>query len=79
MRAFAVLLEDLGTLQSRSRKIARMAAYFASVPDPDRGWALAALTDGVPASVLGRLPLRRMARPKALKPLAGKIKLPGPP
>lgn len=60
MRAFAAMLEDLGYLQSRNRKVARMAAYFRDAPDPDRGWALAALTDGVPQSVLGRLPLRRM-------------------
>lgn len=60
MRAFAAMLEDLGYLQSRNRKVARMAAYFRSAPDPDRGWALAALTDGIPQRVLGRLPLRRM-------------------
>ena len=60
MRAFAAMLEDLGYLQSRNRKVARMAAYFQSAPDPDRGWALAALTDGIPQSVLGRVPLRRM-------------------
>lgn len=60
MRAFASLLEDLGYLQSRNRKIARMAAYFQTAPDPDRGWTLAALTDGVPQAALGRLPLRRM-------------------
>jgi DNA ligase-1 len=60
MRAFASMLEDLGYLQSRNRKVARMAAYFREAPDPDRGWALAALTDGIPARVLGRLPLRRM-------------------
>ncbi len=60
MREFAQLLEDLGYLQSRNRKVARMAAYFRAAADPDRGWALAALTDGVPHAVLGRLPLRRM-------------------
>lgn len=60
MRAFAQLLEDLGYIQSRNRKLSRMVAYFRSTPDPDRGWALAALTDGVPQAVLGRLPLRRM-------------------
>ncbi len=60
MRAFAAMLEDLGYLQSRNRKVARMAAYFRNAPDPDRGWALAALTDGIPQSVLGRMPLRRM-------------------
>ncbi len=32
-----------------------MADYFHATPDPDRGWALAALTDGLPFS----FPLRR--------------------
>ena len=32
-----------------------MADYFRTAPDPDRGWALAALTDGLPFS----FPLRR--------------------
>ena len=32
-----------------------MADYFRATPDPDRGWALAALTDGLPFS----FPLRR--------------------
>ncbi|HVX37479.1 MAG TPA: cisplatin damage response ATP-dependent DNA ligase [Hyphomicrobium sp.] len=56
MRAFARLLDCLVYTQSRNRKIALLGHYFRSAPDPDRGWALAALTDGVPI----RLPLRRM-------------------
>ncbi|MGQ0457814.1 MAG: cisplatin damage response ATP-dependent DNA ligase [Hyphomicrobium sp.] len=56
MRQFAALLDGLGYTQSRNRKIALLGRYFRAAPDPDRGWALAALTDGVPL----RLPLRRM-------------------
>lgn len=56
MRAFASLLDCLVYTQSRNRKIALLGHYFRTAPDPDRGWALAALTDGVPI----RLPLRRM-------------------
>ena len=56
MRAFATLLDGLVYTQSRNRKTALLAAYFRNTPDPDRGWALAALTDGVAI----RLPLRRM-------------------
>lgn len=56
MRAFARLLDCLVYTQSRNRKIALLGHYFRTAPDPDRGWALAALTDGVPI----RLPLRRM-------------------
>ena len=60
MRAFAALLDGLGYTQSRNRKTALLARYFRDTPDPDRGWALAALTDGIPQQVLGRLPLWRM-------------------
>jgi DNA ligase-1 len=56
MRAFARLLDCLVYTQSRNRKTALLGRYFRSTPDPDRGWALAALTDGIPV----RLPLRRM-------------------
>jgi DNA ligase-1 len=42
-----------------------MADYFRATPDPDRGWALAALTDGLPFSfplrrTLGEMVARRM-------------------
>ncbi|MBS0233176.1 MAG: cisplatin damage response ATP-dependent DNA ligase [Proteobacteria bacterium] len=56
MRAFARLLDCLVYTQSRNRKVALLGHYFRTAPDPDRGWALAALTDGVPI----RIPLRRM-------------------
>ncbi len=44
MRAFADLLENLLFAPGRNAKLALMADYFRRVPDPDRGWALAALT-----------------------------------
>ena len=56
MHLFASLLDQLVITPSRNRKIALLAEYFAAAPDPDRGWALAALTDGVPV----RIPLRRV-------------------
>lgn len=56
MRAFARLLDSLVYTQSRNRKVALLGHYFRNAPDPERGWALAALTDGVPI----RIPLRRM-------------------
>ncbi len=56
VRRFAALLDGLGYTQSRNRKIALLGRYFRAAPDPDRGWALAALTDGVPI----RVALRRM-------------------
>ncbi|MEM7498923.1 MAG: cisplatin damage response ATP-dependent DNA ligase [Pseudomonadota bacterium] len=47
MRPFASLLESLLFTPSRNAKLRLMQRYFAETPDPDRGWALAALSDGV--------------------------------
>ena len=44
MEAFAALLEALLFTPSRNGKLRLMREYFASRPDPERGWALAALT-----------------------------------
>jgi DNA ligase 1 len=55
VKAFADLLDRLSYSPSRNAKLRLMADYFRSTPDPDRGWALAALTDGLPFS----FPLRR--------------------
>ena len=51
MQRFALLLDALSTHQGRNDKLALMLDYFRATPDPDRGWALAALTDGVPVKV----------------------------
>lgn len=56
MRRFALLLDALSTHAGRLDKLALMHAYFQATPDPDRGWALAALTDRVPL----RVPFRRV-------------------
>jgi ATP-dependent DNA ligase len=55
VKAFADLLDRLSYSPSRNAKLRLMADYFRTAPDPDRGWALAALTDGLPFS----FPLRR--------------------
>ena len=47
MEEFAALLDALVYTTSRNRKLALIAAYLRKAPDPDRGWALAALTDGL--------------------------------
>ena len=52
----SALLDRLAYTPSRNDKLRLLADYFASTPDPDRGWALAALTDGL----FFRLPLRRI-------------------
>jgi DNA ligase 1 len=47
MQAFAALLDTLVYTTSRNRKLALIAAYLRAAPDPDRGWAMAALTGGL--------------------------------
>lgn len=45
MKAFAALLDRLIYTRSRNAKLALIADYLRAAPDPDRGWAMAALTD----------------------------------
>ncbi|MEJ5977075.1 cisplatin damage response ATP-dependent DNA ligase [Novosphingobium sp. PS1R-30] len=47
MEAFAALLDALVYTSSRNAKLRLLADYLRRTPDPDRGWALAALTDGL--------------------------------
>ena len=47
MKRFAALLDALVLTPSRNAKLAMLAQYLRETPDPDRGWALAALTDGL--------------------------------
>ncbi|WP_091736434.1 cisplatin damage response ATP-dependent DNA ligase [Phenylobacterium immobile] len=44
MRAFAELLDRLSLTASRNAKLTLVRDYLRNAPDPDRGWALAALT-----------------------------------
>src|SRR5690242_5034963 len=44
MNRFAELLDRLAYEPSRNNKLRLMVDYFRSTPDPERGWALAALT-----------------------------------
>jgi DNA ligase-1 len=56
MKAFSTLLDRLTYTPSRNGKLKLMRDYFLATPDPDRGFALAALTDGLPI----QFPLRRV-------------------
>jgi DNA ligase-1 len=47
MERFAALVDTLVYTRSRNEKLKRIADYLRETPDPDRGWALAALTDGL--------------------------------
>ena len=44
MRAFANLLDRLAFTPARNGKLTLLRDYFREAPDPERGWALAALT-----------------------------------
>lgn len=47
MERFAALIDSLVYTRSRNAKLKLLADYLRETPDPDRGWALAALTDGL--------------------------------
>ncbi|MFL0672369.1 MAG: cisplatin damage response ATP-dependent DNA ligase [Erythrobacter sp.] len=47
MEEFAALLDALVYTTSRNRKLALIADYLRTAPDPDRGWAMAALTESL--------------------------------
>ncbi|WAT17219.1 cisplatin damage response ATP-dependent DNA ligase [Aurantiacibacter sp. MUD11] len=47
MEDFAALVDALVYTRSRNEKLRLIAEYLRGTPDPDRGWALAALTDGL--------------------------------
>jgi DNA ligase-1 len=64
MRAFAELLDRLAYSPSRLSKIRLLRNYFRQAPDPDRGWALAALTDGLPFSFPVRRTLAELMAPR---------------
>ena len=47
MQAFAALLDALSYQPARNAKLRLIETYLRETPDPDRGWALAALTSGL--------------------------------
>lgn len=47
MEEFAALIDALVYTRSRNEKLRLIADYLVRTPDPDRGWALAALTEGL--------------------------------
>lgn len=61
MRAFARLIDNLVYTRSRNAKIELIADYLRVTPDPDRGWALAALTDAIDLPAVKSATIRAMA------------------
>lgn len=60
MKAFAELLDGLLYCPGRNGKLRLLHAYFDAVPDPDRGWALAALTGGLSLPGVGPAAIRAL-------------------
>ncbi len=61
MIAFAALLERLAFTPSRNAKIALLKDYFTMAPDPDRGFALAAMAGALSFSAAKPAMLRALA------------------
>lgn len=61
MRAFARLIDGLVYTRSRNAKVALIVEYLRVTPDPDRGWALAALTDAIDLPAVKSATIRAMA------------------
>ena len=61
MRRFAALVDSLIYTRSRNAKLAAIAAYLRETEDPDRGWALAALTDSLDFPAVKSATIRNLA------------------
>ena len=61
MRAFAELIDRLIYTRSRNSKLALIADYLRQTPDPDRGWALAALTGDLDLKTVKSSQIKAMA------------------
>ena len=61
MEEFATLLDALVYTRSRNAKLKLLADYLRRTPDPDRGWALAALTDGLDFPAVKSAAIRDLA------------------
>jgi DNA ligase-1 len=61
MRAFAALLDRLSFTASRNAKLRLIRDHLADAPDPDRGWALAALTGALSFAAAKPAVIRQVA------------------
>lgn len=61
MQAFAALIDGLVYTRSRDTKVRLIADYLRVTPDPDRGWALAALAGTLSIATVKATAIRAMA------------------
>jgi DNA ligase-1 len=66
MQAFAALLDALSYQPARNAKLRLIETYLKETPDPDRGWALAALTSGLDFPAAKPALLRASARTRSV-------------
>ena len=71
MQAFARLLDALSFQPARNAKLRLIEAYLRETPDPDRGWALAALTGGLDFAAAKPALLRSFGQEKIGEELFG--------
>ena len=71
MQAFARLLDSLSFQPARNAKLRLIEAYLRETPDPDRGWALAALTGGLDFAAAKPVLLRSFGQEKIGEELFG--------
>ncbi|HKT86002.1 MAG TPA: cisplatin damage response ATP-dependent DNA ligase [Novosphingobium sp.] len=69
MERFAALLDALVYTRSRNAKLKLLADYLRDTPDPDRGWALAALTDGLDFPAVKSATIRRNLMSERVDPV----------
>jgi DNA ligase-1 len=62
VRPFSQLLDALVYTRSRNGKLALISAYLHAAPDPDRGWALAALTGSLDLKAVKSSAISEMIR-----------------
>ena len=62
MRGFSQLLDGLVYTRSRNGKLGLIATYLRDAPDPDRGWALAALTGSLDLKTVKSSAISEMIR-----------------
>jgi DNA ligase-1 len=68
---FSRLLDALVFMPSRNGKIRLLADYFATTQDPDRGWALAALTGNLDLPTAKPAMVRELVRTRVDAELLG--------
>ena len=61
MHAFSALIDGLIYTRSRDQKVRLIADYLRDTPDPDRGWALAALAGTLSIATVKSAAIRNMA------------------